>query len=279
MKTTSIYIFAAVLLLLAGSAVVFGFKDDSSSVYSNPAITLTQFVYSFNVPGILEEKGTELESTSPYWWLNSGGIFVVNDGVGSTNLGKLNIFNPWRLAYARSSATDTEGGYYPQNLFRLITRTRWQNFREQAYFKIIALNMTDSENRNESNGLLLFSRYVNSDNLYYMGVRVDGTAVIKKKQNGVYHTLAQIKIFDGEYDRSISPNLLPINKWIGVASEVQDIQNGVKLTLYVDIDDNGNWKEVLSINDQDSPITARASAGIRTDFMDVLFKDFVIATL
>lgn len=279
MKTAYLYMVAAVLLLFAGGFVIFRFRDIPSPAYENSSTSTTPFIYSFNVPGVLEEKGSEEESTSPYWWLNSGGTFVVKDGVGSTNIGKMNVLNTWRLAYARSSATDTGGGYYPQNLFRLITRTRWQNFREQAYFKITALNMTESENRNESNGLLLFSRYVDSDNLYYMGVRVDGTAVIKKKQNGIYHTLAQTKIFEGEYDRTNSPNLLPVDKWIGIASQVQDIQNGVKLTLYIDTDENGNWKEVLSVNDEETPIRARAFAGIRTDFMDVLFKDFVIATL
>ena len=140
--------------------------------------------------------------------------------------------------------------------------------------------LSQSVNRDESNGLLVFSRYQDENDLYYAGVRVDGTAVIKKKWGGSYHTLAQKVILPGIYNRLTSPNLLPHNEWIGIRLDTKTISsNAVKLTLYTDFGKTGTWKKVAEAIDDASngigpAITADGVCGIRTDFMDVLFSDF-----
>jgi len=103
------------------------------------------------------------------------------------------------------------GGYYPQNIFRLLTRTKWQNIEQEVYFKILKVNTSQNSNRNESNGVLLFSHYQDADNLYYGGIRVDGYAVIKKKVEGDYHTLAYEPVYtaDAAYHRDTNSNLIP----------------------------------------------------------------------
>ncbi len=219
------------------------------------------------------------ESPSPYWWLNSGGVMHIRDNTGSTNEGEMPTLSKWRLLYKISNPRDTDNGYHPQNIFRLISRNIWQNFSESSYFRIVEENLSESYNRNVSNGLLLMSRYQDNNNLYYAGVRVDGTAVIKRKREGEYITLAQKKIFAGEYDRVSNPNLLPKNKWIGVRSDIKNYRDTVVIYLYVDLDNNGHWLRVLEAVDIPSdtggvPIYQGGFAGIRTDFMDVEFRDF-----
>ncbi|KKQ93525.1 MAG: hypothetical protein UT20_C0047G0001 [Candidatus Levybacteria bacterium GW2011_GWA1_39_11] len=249
------------------------------------ALTITSpFHYTFKVDGVLKETGAMEESPSPYFWLNSGGMFLLKDGIGKTAQGELEKLNKWRVTYAASNPTDTDGGYHPQNIFRLITRSKWQNFQQTIYAKIKKYNLSESKNRSESNGLLLFNRYVDSDNLYYAGIRVDGTAVIKKKINGNYYTLAQKSFYkaDVPYNRDTNPNLIPGQKWIGLKSEVvTNPDNTVSIKLFVDKDKTGNW--ILAVEAKDdgksyggSAILSEGYAGIRTDFMDVEFDDYKI---
>src|SRR6266481_643263 len=154
-----------------------------------PPSNLTEFFDGFSGVGTIREAGNEDESSSLYWWVNSGGYFLVKNGTAETYHGAL---PPGARFYVRDAVfgLDTDQGARPQNLFRLVTRTKWKNLDESLYFKIDSLDLNQSPNRNESNGVLLFSRYVDENNLYYMGLRVDGAAVIKKKSNGVYHELA-----------------------------------------------------------------------------------------
>jgi hypothetical protein len=159
------------------------------------------FFYTFNNDGTLYETSKEEWSSSPYWWLTSGGKLVIEEFVGKTNHGDLPITDPWRVLYAASNPLDTDNGRHPQNIFRLATKRTGTDVRVETLFKIERDNFSDSSNRNATNGLLLMSRYVDYNNLYYAGVRVDGAAVIKKKYNGRYYTLAYEKIFPGTYRR------------------------------------------------------------------------------
>ena len=122
------------------------------------------------------------------------------------------------------------------------------------------------------------NRYQNGNNLYYAGIRVDGNAIIKKKLNGKYYTLASSKIFPGTYNRISNPNLLPKNKWIGLKTEVTNVNGKVNIKLYVDEGRTGNWVLVLDKTDSGgrfgTPITSAGYGGIRTDFMDVEFEEF-----
>ena len=250
----------------------------------NAPVPLSQNLF-LSAVGTLQEAGSEVSSANPDWWLSSGGYFyVASSGAASTVIGSLPVEDRWRLIYNKNNPIDTDGGYHPQNIFRLTTRSQWQNFTEQAYFLIKANNLSTSTNRNESNGLFLFNRYESAQTLYYTGVRVDGAAVIKKKIDGTYYTMATQQIFPGIYSQTSTPNLLPMNEWIGLRSIVQtNPDRSVAVSLYTDIGKTGNWQEVLSAIDDGmkyggAPILSPGYVGIRTDFMDVEFDDFQVRT-
>lgn len=251
-------------------AVAISFAEASA-----PANVSSPYYYSFNTAGVLHETGNMDASSSPYWWLNSGAKLSISDGTGKTVQSELPPNYFWRLTYLNSNPLDTDEGYHPQNIFRLLTRSRWGNSQESAYFKIIRDQLSSSSNRAAHNGLLLMSRYQNSNNLYYVGIRVDGKAIIKKKLNGNYYTLAYSQVFPGNYNRESNPNLLPKNLWIGLRSRVVNNADGsVSIKLYMDQNRTGNWVLVLETTDINSPILNEGYGGIRTDFMDVEFDDF-----
>ena len=242
------------------------------------------FEDTFSTFGTIEEAGSMGESSSPDWWINSGGRLELRSGLSRTIQGNLPSNDRWRLAYAASNPGDTANGYRPQNLLRLITRTRWQNFREGFYFRVRATDSSNSSNRNASNGILIFSRYLDSNNLYYAGVRVDGTAVVKKKQAGRYYTLAQVKILPGTYDPTSSPNLLPVGQRIGLKARTTTRSDGsVLVQVSWNRLDGRGWQILVEAVDTGSsggsPIRQAGFAGIRTDFMDVEFDTFVLVPL
>ncbi len=280
------------MLVLAGAFVgpALRFKNSRFLVFSplaraaSTALVAVPFHYHFAVDGVLHESGDMRESTSPYWWLNSGGKLILEDGRGRTIHNALHLNDSWRNIYSSSNSIDTAGGFFPQNIFRLVTRSSWENIRQEMYFRIARHNLTDSPQRNSSNGVLLFNRYKDGDNLYYAGIRVDGAVVIKKKAGGYYTTLAYEKILsDKVYDRVLNPSLLPENIWIGLRSDIEDLADGsVRITLYLDRNSDGIWEKVLTATDTGQaspPIRGRGHAGIRTDFIDALFDDFKITEL
>lgn len=242
----------------------------------------TPFTYSFAVDGVLHESGSEQETTSPYWWVNSGGKMLLKHGTGSTIQGSLATFDRWRVRYSLSNPQDTDDGYHPQNLFRLISRSTWQSPRTEAGFYITEHNQSRSPNRNESNGILLMSRYQDSDTLYYAGVRVDGHAVIKKKYRGTYYTMAETPLFPGTYDREREPNLLPKHTWFTLRMETTTTTEGVSIALFMRDGDSDVWVPLITATDDgktynNTPaITEPGEVGIRTDFMDVQFRSIHI---
>jgi hypothetical protein len=252
----------------------------SRRIHAGPAASPgSKLYYNFNVDGVLPEAGSMSESWSPYWWLSSGGLFYLRDGAGSTIQGSLPKNDYWRKFYATTNPRDTDDGYHPQNVFRLVTRSSWQNCRQQLYFRIRNDNLSVSAYRNPSNGLLLMHRYQDSDNLYYVGVRVDGAAVIKKKYRGTYYTLGYLRVFPGSaYDRDSNPSLLPKNIWLGVRSEVTNNPDGtVRIVVWVDVGPGG-WVLALDVLDNGlaygPAITAPGYLGVRTDFMDVALENY-----
>ena len=242
-----------------------------------------EFYEDFSEDYVLEEVGNMNESLSDNWWVNSGAFLYSKNGIGRTSFGKLKENSKWQKKFSNSSnrerVIETENGFRPQNIFRLVTRKKWKNFTQEAYFRIHKYNLSKSEHRKESNGILLFNRYKDGNNLYYAGLRVDGYAIIKKKINGKYITLVKNRIFEGEFSRDRNPNLLPLNKWIGVKTEVKTIENdNVSIKLFLDLNRNGNWKQVLEVVDrkEDNNFLEEGFCGIRTDFMDVEFDDYKI---
>ncbi len=240
------------------------------------------FLYTFNSDGVLNEAGSMAESTSPYFWLNSGGMLTMKNGLGSTIQGSLPTGQRWQVAYASANPLDTDNGYHPQNLFRLVTKSTWKNVVEEVAFRINAMELSTTPNRDGYSGILLMSRYTgDGQTLYYAGLRQDGTAVIKKKINGVYYTLAQAPVFSGVYNKLTNPNLIPANQWMKLRTETKDLANGdVSVTVYVDKANNGTWTKVLSATDHagtyggSAVISGSAYAGIRTDYMDVDFDNY-----
>lgn len=245
-------------------------------VFAAPtANAASSFYYTFNVDGILKEAGSMTESSSPYFWLNSGGEVRIKSGAGSTILGALPSGSYWLLRYFSANALDTDGGKYPQNIFRLVTKNKWDNLTEEVKFKIAKINTTDTPNRDGYSGILLMSHYQDENNLYYAGVRMDGSAVIKKKKGGVYTTLAQKNgVFPGTYNKTSNPNLIPEDRWMKLKSETKPLADGMEITLWLDRTDTGVWEKLLTVVDSVNPVTGPASAGIRTDYMDVYFDNY-----
>lgn len=268
----------AFLVLLVGAIGVIG-----KTVFASSAAQVgSSLHYRFHVNGTLDEAGSMEASWSPYWWLQSGGQFFLENGVGKTIQGELSQLSKWRLLYALSNPRDTDGGYHPQNIFRLVTRSKWQDFDQRLRFRITKLNMSESPERDAWSGVLLFNRYIDGDNLYYAGIRADGSAVIKKKIRGTYYTLASFPVYgaDAPYERDTNPNLIPGKKWIGLRSVIQNQPNGeVTIKLYIDRQDNGTWELVGEAGDDGrsyggAAILQEGYAGIRSDFMDMEFDDY-----
>ncbi|MDP3792913.1 MAG: heparinase II/III family protein [bacterium] len=262
------------------NTLVAKFKRNDLSIISSD-ITFSD---NFNKNEIIEESGSMNESLSPHWWINSGAFLIKEGGIGKTLFGEIDKNSKWQKSYLQYNAVDTDNGFHPQNIFRLITKSKWQNFQQTIYAKIKKYNLSESKNQSESNGLLLFNRYVDSNNLYYTGIRVDGTAVIKKKINGNYYTLAQKSFYkaDSPYNRDTNPNIIPDQKWIGLRSEIKtNPDNTVDIQLFVDKDKTGNWVLAAEAIDDGktyggAAILNEGYAGIRTDFMDVEFDDYKI---
>jgi hypothetical protein len=275
-KNIKYYAAAGVAILAIVGVTLFTLHNKEMQTFS--------FVPNPDQAGVLQEAGSLKESQDPNWWLDSGGIMNIGSQDFSTNLGALPEDNKWRKLYNKNNPKDTDNGFFSQNIFRLVTKNQWQNLTQQVYFNIDKYNLSQSENRFEANGVLLFNRYMDGSNLYYTGLRVDGDAVIKKKIDGKYFTLKEAPFLtkDKKYDRVDNPNLIPTNKWIGIKSEVTNIGNGtVLIRFYVDWDQNGNWQLLLEAKDAGSkygkaPFLDKGHAGIRTDFMDVKFKNYLI---
>lgn len=236
---------------------------------------------NFLESGIIVEKISPKNSDQKCWWLDSGGTFMVENGVGKTIQNNLSDNHYWRIEYNKTNPIDTNNGYRPQNIFRLINQGRWKNIDQSIFFKINLYDLSQSPNRNPSNGVLLMSHYIDSNNLYYAGIRVDGSVVIKKKYAGIYTTLA-IEPFttSTKYDRYSNPILIPLNKWIGERFVSTNYKDGsVNLKLYIKMNEEENWQLILETNDSSElsgtkPFDTTGNIGIRSDFMDIEFKNF-----
>jgi hypothetical protein len=87
----------------------------------------------FETPATIAEMGAAERSSNADLWVNSGGYLYTRSGIALTAQGKLPDVDPYRRAYARANAEDTEDGYRPQNIFRLVTRAPvLQSLRRRA---------------------------------------------------------------------------------------------------------------------------------------------------
>jgi hypothetical protein len=230
-------------------------------------------------PSVITETGEREDSIDPHWWLNSGAYVQRAKGYLQTVQGKLDSTDHFRWLYAVSNPTDTDNGYYPQNLLRLVTQAKFTNFSQQVFFNIAQIQVSASPNRNQSNGVFFFHRYQDGNNLYYVGIRVDGCAVVKKKIAGRYAMLKSVVVYPGQYHPETLPNLLPLHRWIGIKTEVaSNARNGVDITLYLNDPQLGpGWTKILQVEDNGADgerIMNEGYAGIRSDFMDVSFDAY-----
>jgi hypothetical protein len=278
---TIVFIEATVIFsrdVLYGGSMAFmqGFIASKPTTGAETASVGSRFIYPFDYSSVLEETSKLNESWSPYFWVNSGAKLVIEDGVGKTLQGKLPASSPWVAKYAASNPRDTDNGYQPQNIFRLITRSQWEYLQQEVYVKIMDIHPSTSSNANASNGVFLYNRFQNGDNTYYAGLRLDGSAVIKKKYDGVYYTMGEKQV----YPAGITRNVLPLKTWVGLRSVITtDTNNHVHIKLYVDNGTKGDWTLVLDTIDDGkkyggSAITTAGYAGIRTDFMDAHFDTY-----
>lgn len=259
------------------------------TITNNKNITLADSTsstcQSFPLELSLEEAESMNASSDVCWWVDSGALFSVHNGIGQTHMGPIYHGSRWRQLYALSDPIDTENGSYPQNIFRLINKVPRQDFYGEFYFNIKSYQTSKSPERNGSNGVLFLGRYVNADNLYYAGVRVDGTAVIKRKLNGLYETLGTVTLDNGtDYDRTKNPNVLPMGEWIGLSMNIKN-ETDARVMIQLGIYRHNTWQTVLTVIDDPSRLpngvmlTHAGNIGIRTDFMDVEFKNYKITTL
>lgn len=231
-----------------------------------------------DLPTIVE-TGSFNDSSDAEWWLNSGAYIYRSGDIASSVQGELATDDRFRVLYSLTNPVDSDNGYHPQNLLRWVTRANYKNFSQQVYFKINRINLSDSPNRNASNGVFFFNRYQDGNNLYYAGIRVDGTAVIKKKYQGQYTTLKSARVYPGQYNRATQVNFLPVGQWVGLkAVVVNDSNQNVDITLYMNLcPESEDWVPLLNVIDSSADIlkiSGEGHAGIRTDFMDVDFKGY-----
>jgi hypothetical protein len=258
-------------------------KEIASSISFRTNSKKVNFTEDFTAPLTVEESWPMSKSGNTNWWVSSGAYLYFENGTGKTVVGNLPSSNSWVARFAAANATDTDNGTRPQNIFRLVLKKTAKNFTQSAYYRITQYEVSPSSNRNASNGILLFNRYQDDMNLYYTGVRVDGQVVVKKKLAGTYTTLATSKLFDGQYDIQSNPNLIPLNTWIGVKSEVSTDSKGlVHIKVYTDVGKTGVWTLATEAIDDGktygSAITNAGNGGIRTDFMDVEFDNYTFVS-
>ncbi len=234
---------------------------------------------------VLEESPSMSQSPNQTWWLNSGAKAFFLENEIQTIQGSLDVNDHWRNRYFNSNPTETDDGLHPQNIFRLVTKQKYVQATQSAQVRIDRLILSKDEHRAASNGILFFHHYMDGDNLYYAGVRVDGAAVIKKKIKGKYYTMAYQPLIGGlRYNRETMPNKLPIDEWFGMRTEIENLESGaVAVRIFIDFSAQGNWQlaaEAIDTGEKyDSTILNKEGyVGIRTDFIDATVRDYSVTS-
>ncbi len=269
-------LFFIIAMCVVGTSLSFILNTKSAAATENSTL------YTFNSPGTLYESASLNLSTSPYWWLLSGGKLIIENGVGKTIQGALSPLDPMRLASKGNSSLDS--GAHPQNAFFLLSREPMQNGSFEIDTRRIADNLSLALNRKPYIGESLIARYQDANNYYYAGIRADGAAVIKKKTNGVYQTLSQKQIFPGTYNSETNPDLIPLGVTIGLKLTITNNSSGQPtLSFYTDVSNTGVWKLALSATDDPVKFGATISnaglVGIQSDNADATFDNFRLAPL
>jgi hypothetical protein len=268
------------ILLVIAIALFFYWQYQQNFACMNKQIA---FYDRFDRHELIQEAHSISESSDPNWWVGSGAYVYFNNGIASTIQGTLTENDPFRLAYSSSkSSADTDYGFRPQNIFRMVNRNIWSgDYTEDLYFRYSRYNNVTAADKNleATNGMSLMINYQDENNLYYVGLRADGLSEIKKKIGGEYSVNENpVEVFPGVYKPY--DNLIPQDRWIGLRALVEHKQDKfgkdqIYLAMYVDKNGDGSWKYVTSFLDQDR-IFKQGHTGIRTDFIDAQFKNFQV---
>jgi hypothetical protein len=246
------------------------------------AVPLPGFEDTFDSPGVIDEVGSAAGSRSAAWWLTAGGRMTFEDGIARTIQGDLPSDDRWFRGYSRANPRDTDGGLHPQNIFRLVTQETGTNSRLRVSFRVRRTNLSASPERDRFSGVFLFSRYKDPGNdTYAAGLRFDGLAIIKKKRLGTWYTMTTRPIYDGVYDRVANPTLIPEDRWISLRMITEDWGTGVRVVLEVhEPTQSPGFVRKLEVLDVDGgfdglPIRGPGRAGLRSDFMDLEFDEYL----
>lgn len=168
------------------------------------------------------------------------------DGLLADHYGNNDSLNKWEVT-SQSFYVKNGYGWTNSPVFRAINKNgSFSNFTLQAKM------MKTNQGNDPWEGLQLFVRYQNSDNLYAVGLRNDNTIHIKKKVSGVYTTIGQ--------------TTLDTNR-LGHWYKVKVVASDARIQVFVD--------EVKHLDVQDSSFS-EGKVGIRTDNIEAYFDDFIV---
>jgi hypothetical protein len=248
---------AALAVFFALLTVMF-FGTAIAKLFASTAAPVTlPFSYDFHMSGSLAQASSQSLSSSAYWWLTNGGSFTIANGVGTSVVG--------------SQAT-----------FELLSRAPVANPDVQIYFKKSADNFANLTSVQGYYGQSLIFGFIDQQNYYLATLRDDGGVVIKKKVNGAYQTLGYKKLLPGTWNAVTSPDLIPLNQWIGLKATLTSDSSGHPfISFYTDIGKTGTW--ALALQAVDDPVKYGASftsaglTGFMSDFSNVQIDDFSLA--
>lgn len=171
------------------------------------------------------------------------------DGLIADNYGKNDSLGRWDVTSQSLYAKDNRG-YTSSPIFRVVT-----NKSDFSNFCLTADMMKTKLGIENWDGLQIFFRYKDYDNLYVTGLRNDNSLHLKKKINGTYYTLAQVPI---------SSNRL--NYWY----KMKLVAAGKRIQVYVD------GQKYIEVTDGS---IVSGKVGIRTDNIEAYFDNFTVYSL
>jgi hypothetical protein len=198
---------------------------------------------------------------SPNWDMNSGSLFLRDNRAWSGV--------PDTVVPNAKSTNGTNSAIY-----RMMTkRSDFKDFTVSFTLNVNNLTSTTKTPAVGWDGVHVFLRYINEQELYYASVfRRDGKVVIKKKKpggvsnGGTYYDIStyQTKSFPIGVDTKVKATI----KTVGTTVEIKLFVNDVLVVSAIDDGKIGG-----------APILSQGKTGIRGDNTDFTFDDFKVETL
>lgn len=218
-----------------------------------------------NFSDVVTETSYPDNSDSNTWNVTSGAYLNIGKGTARTNSVAL---TSGKYFDAYKDNVDCEGGAHPENIFRVVSRdATLQDFTFSASFKITRVSKSTSPNRTPDKGISLMFHYVDESNVMYLSARHDGQISVKRKENGVYTTLAIVPAwFPGDYDRILHPTLLPVGTTFSLKVAVKSSGGVTSITAWVSDPGTTTYHQVLTTSDNAPALAVPGRVGIRSDF-------------